>query len=207
MNVAEKKRAVSVTKFAIEARTPRNQDLMIQSLGKMRLRGAVSAMVETLDKTREEGDEDEIPVRRMGAKLIEGVGELPGMCLYVDPAVCSWKIADPLYKDEKTMDQVAKAMQRTRGAIVVDRKLRGMKPKSGRLGRDEMKTLCKELLCFIEAGDAKVVHGIAPTSEDIDELPGDYLLNWTNTEKWRQPRYAKDYEKWANRVSQLEGDT
>jgi hypothetical protein len=205
----EKKREVSVAPFAIEARTPRNQDIMIQSIGQMRLRGAVSASVQAFDRTWEDEDQEdaEMPTRPVSAKLIEGVGELPGMQLYVNPATCEWKTADPLYKKEKALKKLQKALSNALGVAAVDQRLEGMKPRSGKLGQDEMKTLCRELLCFIEAGDAKVVKGMAPEREEIDELPGDYLLNWSQKDKWRQPRYEKDYENWADRVGQLEGKT
>jgi hypothetical protein len=204
MSTTEKKRAVSVAPFAIEARTPRNQDVVVQNLGRLRLRGAVSATVEVFDRTWEDGeDDDEVSVRPTGAKLIEGVGPLPGMQLYVNPAECEWKTADPLYKDEKVLERLRKAMSRALGIMAVDQKLRGIKPKSGKIGQDEMKSLCKELVCMIEAGDAKVVKGMAPTMEDVDELPGRYLLNWSNQNQWKQPRYADEYDEWVRRTGQL----
>jgi len=208
MSTAEKtKKASSVMPFVIEANTPRNQDLMIQNLERLRLRGAVHATVEVFDKLYADEDDDrETPTRPTGAKIIEGVPELPGMQLYVNPTELRWEMKDPICKDERLLEKIANAMSEFRGSTIVGQKLRGMKPKSGTIGRDEMKTLCAELLCFIDADEAKVIKGMAPSKEDIDELPGRYLLNWSGLDDWKQPRYADEYDEWIRRSHNMSGE-
>lgn len=205
--MSTKEESVAVTPFAVEARTPRNQDVMIQNLGRMRLRGAVSSSVEVYDKQWESEDgSEEIPTRPASAKLIDGIAETPGMILYINPASREWKVVDPMYDDEKKLSRIAKAMKRALGMINVGEKLQGIAPKSGKLGPDEMKSLCKEVVCLVEASEMKVVKGIAPSMEDVDQLPGRYLLNWSNLNQWKQPRYEDEYDNWVNRMGQISGE-
>ena len=202
--VTEKKKSVSVMPFVISAKHPRNCDVAIQSLGLV-LRGAVSATVEIFDKQWSEEDfEEGKSTRPAGAKIVDGVGELPGMQLQVDPAGCRWKAVDPLYKDEKRLTRIKKAMKRAVGISVSDN-LGGVPPKEGRVDVHTMKTLCRELLCFLESGEIRMVKGTAPTLENIDELPGRYLLNASNMMNWHQPRFEKDYEPWVDKMSQISG--
>jgi len=202
--MTEKKKSVSVMPFVISAQHPRNCDVAIQSLNLV-LRGSVSATVETFDKQwSEEEFEEGKATRPMAAKIVDGVGELPGMQLQVDPAGCRWKVVDPLYKDEKRLSRLKRAMKRAVGISVSDN-LGGVPSKEGKIDIHMMKTLCRELLCFIESGEIQVVKGTAPTLEDIEELPGEFLLNASNIMNWRQPRFEKDYEGWVDKMSQISG--
>lgn len=206
-NVKTEKTA-SVMPFAIEARTPRNQDLMIQCLGGMKLRGAVSATVEVFDHTWTDLDADSEDGERLTmptpAKVIPGVGDLPGEQLYVNPVTGEWKTFDPLYKKEAVLDRIRRAIKNRGGVANVGERLRGIKARSGRVDADTMKTLCRELLCFIEAKEARVVKGICPDRDDVDELPGRYLLNWSNRSKWHQPRYEDQVDRWTEKLNQLD---
>ena len=204
MSAVAEKKSVSVMPFCIEAKHPRNCDVAIQCLGLV-LRGAVSATVEIFDKQWSEEDFEEGKITRpAAAKLIDGIGELPGMQLQVDPAGCRWKAVDPLFKDEKRLTRIRKAMKRAGGTSIGDN-LGGIPPKEGKIDVHTMKTLCRELLCFIESGEIRVVKGMAPTLEDIEELPGEFLLNASNMMGWHQPRFAKDYEAWVDRISSITG--
>ena len=86
---------------------------------------------------------------------------------------------------------------------MVGQELSGLKTKKGEVDADTMKTLCRELLCFIEAREAKVVKGPTPTKEQIEELPGDFLLNAANLSGYNQPRYEKDYPEWVRKMNSL----
>ena len=202
--MTEKKKNVSVMPFCIEAKHPQNCDVAIQSLGLV-LRGAVSASVEIFDKQWNDEDfEEGKSTRPAAARLIDGVGELPGMQLQVDPAGCRWKVIDPLYKNEKRLTQIKKAMKRAAGMSVSDN-LSGVPPKEGSVDVHTMKTLCRELLCFIMSGEIKVIKGPVPSLEDVEELPGHFLLNASNMMGWHQPRFEKDYAAWVDRMSQISG--
>jgi hypothetical protein len=200
----DSKRKVSVTPFVIEARTPRNNDLIVQCLNNLRLRGAVRASVEVFDKTWDEDEfEEEKETRPVGAKIISGVGELPGEQLYINPAELTWKTSDPMHGQDSKLERIAKAMKRALGMASVGQKLRGKKPREGRIDEDMMKSLCREILCFIVAEEARVVKGIQPTPEDVDDLPGRYLLNPANLNNWHQPRYEDEYEPWVRKLHDL----
>ena len=211
-SVEEKERKVSaLAAFVVEARTPRNQDLMIQNLDGMRLRGAVRATVEVFDRGWKDEDEEDDPdemqpvTRPAPANLIDGIGELPGERLYVNPGTGEWKTQDPLYEKKTTLERVRLAMRRTLGFSVVGQKLLGMKPRSGILSPDQMKSLCMELICFVESDEAKVVRGRVPSRKEVEEMEGRLLLNWMNRQNWKQPKYCDQLEDWEHRINQLDG--
>ena len=196
MTATEK--SVSVMPFAVEARTPRNQDVMIQGIGNVKLRGAVSASVEMFDKQMAEDGED-LGVQPAGAKIHPGIGELPGEILYVNAAEGTWKTRDPLFGKQEKLDRIKTVLDREREVRTADR-LRGIKPREGELGRAEMKSLCRELISLLDAREVKLVKGVRPTTEDVDALPGRYLLNQTNLSGFRQPRYEDEYEDWVDKM-------
>jgi hypothetical protein len=198
--VREKKaKVVSVSPFVVEADNPRNCDLYIQTLGGMRLRSSIKATKEVFD--REDGEQ---VTRPAPAKMIDGLPrDLPGMRLHIYPAECKWKMVDPLRDNQEVMDKVKRAIQ-SRTSTRTTGTLRGVPPAEGNLGIDEMKTLLKEMLCLIENQDMRVIKGVAPTKEEVDDMPGRYLLNWSNRGQWNQPRYEDEFEDWKrllNRVS------
>jgi len=208
----EKKTTVVLSPFVIEARTSRNQDLLIQNLDGMRLRGAVRATVEVFDRGWEQEDEEDDPdemrsvSRPAPANLIDGIGELPGERLYVNPETGEWKTQDPLYEKKNTLERIRMAMRRTMGFGVVGQKLHGMKPRGGKVDPDRMKSLCEELLCFVAAGEARVVKGRLPTCEEVDQMKGRALLNWMNRQNWKQPKYRDQLDEWERRTNQLNGN-
>ena len=209
----KKKKAVSPSPFVIEAQTPRNQDLLIQNLDGMRLRGAVKATVEVFDRGWEQNEEEEDDPDEMqmvshpaSAHLIDGIGELPGERLYVNPETGEWKTQDPLYGKKSTLERIRMSMRRALGFGIVGQKLHGMKPRKGTIDSDRMKSLCEELLCFVEAGEARVVKGRIPTLEEIKQMPGRTLLNWMNRQSWKQPKYRDQLEGWEHRTNQLDGN-
>jgi hypothetical protein len=68
-----------------------------------------------------------------------------------------------------------------------------------------MKTLCREVLWLLEAGDVRMVKGQQPTVEAIDELPGNYLLNPGSRVNSAQPLFEKDYPSWIERLTAAGG--
>ena len=126
-----------------------------------------------------------------------GIGELPGMWLSVNPATGEWRSEDPLYRQEGKLERIRLALSKAFGIKVVDQKLKGIRSRSGKVDENTMKTLCLELLGFLEADEARLVKGTRPTKEEIDELPGRYLLNWSNLNKWQQPKFADQYDHWV----------
>jgi len=197
--------------FVIEAQTARNQDLLIQNLDGMRLRGAVRATVEVFDRGWKQEDEEDDPdeVRMVSrpapARLVDGIGELPGERLFVNPETGEWKTQDPLYGKKSTLKRICLAMRRHLGFNVVGQNLHGMKSRKGVINPDRMKSLCEELLCFVEANEARIVKGRMPSREEIEQMPGRSLLNWMNRQNWKQPKYRDQLDEWERRVNQLDG--
>lgn len=198
MVVNEKnKRAVSVLPFGIEATNPRNGDLFVKGISQ-RLRSRISPTKDIFD--REDGEQ---VIRPVDAKLIDGLPRnLRGMQLHVNPAECTWKVIDPLHGKEEVLDKIKQAMVRNAG-YSINGKLKGVPPKEGTLDIDQMKTLVREMVQLIEAGDAEVIKGVKPEMEDVEELPGDFLLNPINLGNWNQPRYEKDVEEWKRKLNTL----
>jgi len=197
MTTSTKKTVVSVLPFGIEADHPRNSDLMIQAI-QQRLRSAIKATKEVFD--REDGEQTTRPA---SARNIDGIpGNIPGMQLHVDPGECTYKVVDPLQGDEETLEKIQRAMQRNSG-VRVARTLKGVKPVEGVLGPDEMKTLVREVLNLINSGEARRVRGDEFDMDDVNDLPGDFLLNPSNVGNYHQPRYEKDLREWKENLNRV----
>jgi hypothetical protein len=201
MTVTEEKktaRVSSVSSFTIEADHPRNADLMIQCVLGLKLRSTIKATKEIF--TKEEGEQITIPAP---AQMVPGLpADIPGMQLAVNPGKLMWKVSDPLYEDERKCERITNAIKNNGTQLTVS-KIKGVAPKEGKLGIDEMKSLVREMLWLIESGEARVVKGKKPEMEDIKDLPGEFLTNPSKRTQWNQPRYEKDVENWRRKVNQL----
>jgi len=125
------------------------------------------------------------------------------MELYVNPTKLAYRIVDPLYGDDDLADRLKSrldAVYETRTSV----KLRGAPPQEGTLDKDRMKTLCREMTWLVRDNMAKVVKGPLPSMEDIEELPGEFLLNPGSQIRTDQPRYEKDLEAWTDRLNSIE---
>lgn len=197
--------ASDATSFTIEASGIHGGDIIIQNIGNLRMRGAIRSTKQVFDKQFDpELFEEGKDTRPAANQIIDGVPELPGQRLTVNPAEGTWELTDPLHGNERVMGVVQKAL-RMRHGVRVSEKLTGVPPQKGSVDKDRMKTLCRELLCFIESEDATVVKGIKPTREDIDEMDGRYLLNASNLGNWHQPRYEDQYDAWVADINRIGG--
>ena len=188
---------VDVLAFGIEADHPRNSDLLIQGVENCRLRSSIKPTKQIMDE--EDGEPVERPVN---AWMVDGFpNRLSGMQLHVDPEKLTWKIVDPLEGNERVLAQIKKAVDRNTGYSTID-KLKGMPERSGTLGKDEMKTLVREMVGIINSGEAKVI-GMKPDMDDVDNLPGRYLLNISNREQWKQPRYEDELSDWERNLNRM----
>jgi len=195
--VTKQRQADTVLPWTVEARHPRNCDLYIQGLEGVRLRGCVRPTKQVF--TRENGEQ---VTATAPAGLINGLpNEIPGMRLHVDPARGMYKVTDPLRDDEDMCDRIRRAM--TKSQVTVSNKIRGMPPKEGRLDRDRIKTLVREMRWLVEADEARVVEGILPTEEAMNAMPGDYLTDPRGGSQWRQPRYERDMQAWVDGLNRV----
>lgn len=184
----------SVAPFTVEADHHNNCDLKIQSIPGCKLRTAVSPA-----KTYTDPKTGKVRVSR---GISSQLPPIPGMQIAVNPGDRSYQIRDPLYGDEDACERILDAIQSDENnPFRVMRKVRGVPPVKGTLDEHRMKTLCRELLQIVEAGDAKVVKGSQPALSDIDALPGNYLLNPGSVERNSQPLFEKDFDDWYSQLT------
>jgi hypothetical protein len=198
MAVAERERTETRTTlqpFSVVVDHPRNCDVLIQSIPNCRLRSAISAAKPVIDVAT---GEPRIPVDQ--ARHLGQLPPIPGMHLTVDPAKLTYEVSDPLYEDEDQCERIRLAINRA-SVTRITGKLRGVAPLRGTLDVHRMKTLCREVLWLLEAGDVRMVKGARPTQEAVDEMPGEYLLNPGSRVHTTQPVYEKDFQNWLERLT------
>lgn len=182
-----------VPPFGIEADDPQLCDLMLQSIPGCRLRSRIKPTTTTVKgQIRTPTTQGHSPP------------EAPGMQLHVNPADCSYVIHDPLNDDENAKSRIKRYLQLTTGARQ-DAQIRGAETVKGKLDKHRMKTLCREITWLIESGQVRVVKGAAPDPTDIDELPGDYLLNPGLQTMTTQPMFEKDFPGWLDQLTRSGG--
>jgi len=191
----------AVAPFGIEADGPRNNDLLIQTIAGCKLRGRIVANRGTIVNNR---DEYNTPVVNPDQVAVLGqLPEIPGMQLHVNPENGAYLISDPLEDNEELCERIRRFLEKRGYVRRVGGKVRGMPVQRGKLGPDEMKTLVREMVHCVEAGYARVCKGVLPKMEDVDKLPGDYLLNPGCRIHTDQPRYEKDFDEWRSKLNRL----
>jgi hypothetical protein len=125
------------------------------------------------------------------------------MQLHVNPKDLTYVVVDPLANDPAMCARIVRFMKETMGSST--KEVNGVAPQSGTLDQDRMKTLCREIIWLLTAGEAKVVKGAIPKLEDIEELPGKFLLNAGSQVQNTQPRYEDDWQSWVNNLSRSGG--
>lgn len=184
---------MSIPPFAIEAAHPRNANLKLQSIPGKILRSRLNPQAGVYDPLL--GGEVAPTDQTLG---MAGCPVVPGQILAVDPGECVYKIRDPLAGDEVLQGRLVHFLK-TKTPYRVER-IDGEETPTSTLDKDRIKTLCRECIWLVEAGEAKVAHGALPDLEDVNELDGEYLLNPGLTVQTGQPRYEKDYEEWVSKI-------
>ncbi len=192
-------RVSSVPAWGIEADHPRNSDLALQSVTGLRLRSAINASRTVKDSRT---GEELVPIDQAS-----GLGRLPaipGMQLHVNPGQGTYVVIDPLYEDQELCSRIQRRIEQLRGTSM-GATLRGVPPIKGRVGEagfDEhrMKTLCREMYWLVTSGEARVIKGPLPDLEDIEDLPGHFLLNPGSRVANTQPRFEKDWAAWMDNL-------
>ena len=188
-----------ITPFGIEANHPRNSDLLLQCIPGVRLRSAIDGSKAYTDPRT---GIEHVPVAQ--ATSLASFPRTPGMQLHVNPAELSYTVIDPLHNNEAMLTRIS-AYLRDKEGIKTDAKLNGLPPKSGTLDQHRMKSLCREMLWLVLAGEAANCKGVMPDLEEIDRLPGYFLLNPGSVVPNTQPIYEKDMPDWVNRLSHSGG--
>lgn len=189
-------REIIVAPFAIEADHPRNCDLMLQSIPGCRLRSAILGTkgVETEKGYRVPQDQ---------ARHMASFPRVPGMIVKVVPHELKYYIKDPLVDNPEICERIKQWMNENTGILV--QQIRGTPPRMGELDEHRMKTLCRELLRIVNCNEARLESGTLPDLGDIDQLPGDYLLNPGLQTTSTQPLYEKDWDAWVRNLSAMGG--
>lgn len=198
MATATKKRT-KVAPFAVEATPPRNGNLMLRSIpGRIVLRGAFSSSA-TVTVTNEDGEEEEV-VPLDQARDSARVPRIRGEIIAVHPTKRQYKTKDPLRGDKRKLNAIRNAVN-DRRAFSMKENMDGVPPRSGEISVHEMKTLIREILDFHDDGQVKVVSGKLPTREQVDNMPGEYLLNAGMVTRTSQPRFEKDLPEWEAKLN------
>lgn len=183
--------------WTIEINHPRNDDILLQSIPGQRLRSRIDGRRTVKDaKTGEE------MIPQAQAEAISDFPGTPGMQLTVDPENLTYLITDPLYHNEPALDKLNRWVKR-KSSVSADFRYQGLEAQEGKLDVHRMKTLCREMLQLIENGWAVRKKGAMPEIQDIDAMPGNYLLNPGSRVSNTQPQFEKDFDAWvANLAAQ-----
>jgi hypothetical protein len=181
--------AIVCQAWGMEADHPRHADLLIQSIPNCRLRGSIGPSQMTI------GGKIRTPQLNQQSPPV-----VPGMQIHVNPARCTYKIIDPLDGDEDAQKRLEEYFLVATGT---KQKIKPVPAQSGELDKHRMKTLCRELLRIVEAGEGKVCKGGKPTLESIDALEGDYLWEPGSMVQTGRPKFEKDVDAWRNSLNRV----
>ena len=191
-------RTIVVLPWGIEADHPRNCDLLIQCVPGCVLRSAISGVKGHTDAS----GEYRVPVDQ--SRHLGSFPNTPGMQLHVNPAELTYMIVDPMRDNVQLCDRVRKYLKETTG-MTVSEKLNGVPTTSGKLDVHQMKSLVREMLWLVNSGEAKKCKGALPTMDDVNDLPGHFLLNPGMRVQTTQPRYEHQWEEWVQNLSRSGG--
>lgn len=196
--VAEVEKTGTVTPWGIVADHPKNCDLRIQAIpGMFSLRSAIRADRTVYSLTRKQ---EMIPADQ--AAHLGMFPAIPGMELHVNPSKLTFLIKDPLHGDEEMCKKIQRSKTEVDGQKCSE--VEGVPPQTGPLDVHRMKTLIREMINLVNAGEARLIKGVMPTIAQCDALPGRYLLNPGAVVQNGQPTYEDAYPAWCDRINQLQ---
>ncbi len=189
---------ISVSPWGIEADHPRNCDLLIQSLNHEKLRSALDGSKTATD--RRTGDQ---VIPHSQGQYMGSMPRLPGMQLHINLEKLTYLIVDPLLDNHDLIVKLQRWLLRM-GQPAPER-LNGVPERKGSLDVHRMKTLCREMFQLVQSHEARLVRGgVCPDLEDINELPGKYLLNpGAIVNQTAQPRYEDDWSDWVGKITAI----
>ena len=185
--------------FTVEIATKRNCDVVLQSIPGQRMRGAIDGRNGVIDPKT--GDES-VPTDQ--AIDMAGFPKTPGQQIKVMPEKRAYTILDPMHGDEELCVRVKRFLEKKRGMSTGD-KLDGLPPQHGKLDEHRMKTLCRELLQIVEAGEGKFVDGPEPKLETIEAMPGSFLLQPGLVTPMNMPRYEGECDDYVANLRRTGG--
>jgi hypothetical protein len=195
----KKQPQVSVEPWGVEIDHPRNCDVLLQSIPGQKMRSRITASRSVKDAN---SGLDMIPPDQ--SAFLGQFPPMPGMQLHVQPAKLAYTIIDPLEDDEDLCERIKKSMERT-GPFRSSGKLKGVPAQRGTLDVHRIKTLVREMFWLVNSGEARVVKGSLPTMEQIEALPGRFLLNPGSRVANTQPMFADQWDAWVEQMSRVGG--
>lgn len=189
-----KTKVASVSPFTIEADHPRNQDLLLQAIPNCRLRSRI--LPSRTVSHRRKGQEVHLVPTDQGIHLGK-LPPIPGMRLKINPANLSYEVVDPLEDNPELAHSIEEALKSDNRAIT---EINPVPKQEGKLDVHRMKTLCREVCWLLESKHATVVHGTDPVMEDVEDLPGKFLLNPGSQVPNGQPKYEDDFDEYAGNL-------
>lgn len=193
----------SVLPFTVEIDLPRNGHLVIQSIpGRASLRSRFDATKTTaFGGNSERKDDQVIPMTQIANFGTHPA--MPGQRIHVDPEKGEYVISDPMRDNKELLSKFARWLDTQN--VIGNNERNGFPTVKGHLDIDWMKTLCRELYHVIKNKDGRLVEGPSFDLDDVDSLPGDYLLNPGSTIRTSQPKYEKQLESWERQLNQVGG--
>ena len=183
-----------VPKFAVQVDHPRNDDLVVQCIPGCRLRSTIRGGKAIVT---EDPNESRVPLDQ--ARTLASLPPIPGMILAIDPLELKYTITDPLRDDTDMLERIMKWMK-NHSPYTLD-SLNGIPQQKGELDVHRMKSLCKEVWHALKNRHVKMVAGAQPDIDDIDDLPGKYLLNPGSVVMNTQPMFAQDWDAWVEKLT------
>jgi hypothetical protein len=132
---------------------------------------------------------------------MQRVPDIPGLFMCVSPKDDRAIIYDPWEKKPEMWDKLNGAL---RGAHAARGGKYGPVERSEMtLSKDQIKTLCLEMIKKVEGGVARVVKGTLPTLKQVQSMPGRELYDTMNS--GRKPRYVDEVAGWEQRLDSTTG--
>lgn len=181
--------SIVVAPFGIEADHPRNCDLLLQCLPNCRLRSALNGAKPAKDAKT---GRPMIPLDQ--AREMSSLIPIPGMQLHVNPLKRTWTIIDPLHDNKPLLLELSRHLRIMRKATASD--FNGVPTSQGELDVHRMKSLVREMFTLVKDSEAVLVKGAMPSMDDIENLPGRFLLNPGARVHNGQPVYEDDLAGW-----------
>lgn len=192
--VLDTKKQDAIAAFGIKADHHRNSDLLLQGIPGCRLRSTIKA---SRAARNPETGEEWVPQDQ--ARHLGILPEIPGMELHVNPKSLTYKVYDPLTDNKELCERIVKRL--SAASFNAPQEIRGVPTKEASLDKDRMKTLLREMIWLVDAGDAHVCRGVMPTLEQVEQSPGRFLLNPGSTLSNTQPRFECDWDSWLEKLT------
>ena len=190
-------KGILVIPFAVEIDHPRNDDVLLQSIVGCRLRSAIEG-----SRPAQDSRTGEILVPADQSKALATFPRTPGMILSVNPRNLTYEINDPLFGNDELCARITKFV-RQRG--ISSSTIGGVKPQHGTLDVHRMKTLCREVIWLAQEGALRVSKGKLPEMEEVEELPGEFLLNPGSRVQNQQPQFESGWADWVQHLARNGG--